>query len=343
MQTSAALQSETFDTIPVPPRPLANPTTHVRAELLRRIGPELTADDFALLDYPAHANAGDSAIWLGELALLNELRGVAPGYVSAWNNCDFEVLDRFDGQILLHGGGNFGDLWPRYHGFRLAVLRRYRRRRVVHLPQTIHFQDPAKLEETRRAIGEHGNVMLFVRDVRSLDIARLFDCDVALAPDSAFMLDLERSAQPSHDVLYLHRTDKEKASREPTGRLPEGWCEADWSKARLSWRKYRLKAFAAQFAKGDPHRHRYREALYRAVAAERMRRAVELLSSGRQVVTDRLHGHILSTLLDIPHDVLDNSYGKLSGFASTWGTTGAGAPGRLIHDLMEVETRASAA
>lgn len=335
VQTSTALQLDQVR-MRSPLRPLLNPTIDLRAELLRRIGPELTADDFALLDYPAHANAGDSAIWLGELALMQTLKGVTPGYVSAWNNCTFDAVDRFDGDILLHGGGNFGDLWPRYHNFRLEVLRRFPGRRVIHLPQTIHFEDPAKLEETRRAIGEHGNVMLFVRDIRSLDIARLFDCDVALAPDCAFMINLKRSQAPTHDILYLHRTDKEEALNLADGQLPEGWHEADWSKASLPWQAYRLKTFALQFAKGDPRRRIYREALYRAVAEERIRRAVDLLSSGREVITDRLHGHILCTLLGIPHYVLDNSYGKLSGFASTWGTTAPGAPGRLVHSLSEL-------
>jgi pyruvyl transferase EpsO len=40
------------------------------------------------------------------------------------------------------------------------------------------------------------------------------------------------------------------------------------------------------------------------------------------VITDRLHGHILCTLLGIPHCVIDNSYGKIGGFADAWGTFG---------------------
>jgi pyruvyl transferase EpsO len=31
-----------------------------------------------------------------------------------------------------------------------------------------------------------------------------------------------------------------------------------------------------------------------------------------------LHGHILATLLGIPHVILDNSYGKLSSFYRQW-------------------------
>ena len=35
-------------------------------------------------------------------------------------------------------------------------------------------------------------------------------------------------------------------------------------------------------------------------------------------MTDRLHGHILSTILNIPHIVLDNPFSKLSTFHDTW-------------------------
>ena len=36
------------------------------------------------------------------------------------------------------------------------------------------------------------------------------------------------------------------------------------------------------------------------------------------VVTDRLHAHLLSLLLAIPHAVLDNTYGKLGRFLDAW-------------------------
>ena len=43
-----------------------------------------------------------------------------------------------------------------------------------------------------------------------------------------------------------------------------------------------------------------------------------MLAAGHTVITDRLHGHILSLLLGIPHVVLDNSYGKVRAFYETW-------------------------
>lgn len=58
--------------------------------------------------------------------------------------------------------------------------------------------------------------------------------------------------------------------------------------------------------------------LFQSLANARIERGVQLLSQGRIVVTDRLHAHIISLVLGIPHVVVDNSYGKLSRFISCW-------------------------
>jgi pyruvyl transferase EpsO len=61
-------------------------------------------------------------------------------------------------------------------------------------------------------------------------------------------------------------------------------------------------------------------------------------------VTDRLHAHILSVLLDLPHVVLDNNYGKVSGFMSCWtaGFPGVSTATSLPEALAWAETRAAA-
>lgn len=44
----------------------------------------------------------------------------------------------------------------------------------------------------------------------------------------------------------------------------------------------------------------------------------ELLGSARFVITDRLHGHILSTLIGVPHVLMDSKLGKNINFHNTW-------------------------
>jgi pyruvyl transferase EpsO len=69
----------------------------------------------------------------------------------------------------------------------------------------------------------------------------------------------------------------------------------------------------------------------------RLARGIALLASARTVITDRLHGHILSFLLGLPHVVLDNSYGKTSGFMKAWGTrAGSTYTADTVDEAVEV-------
>src|SRR5262249_19982893 len=47
-------------------------------------------------------------------------------------------------------------------------------------------------------------------------------------------------------------------------------------------------------------------------------RAIALLSLGRVVITDRMHGHIFCLLMRIPHILLNNDYGKNWNFHESW-------------------------
>lgn len=298
-----------------------------RVALRETLRAELSWGPYALLDFPDHPNVGDSAIWLGELRLLRAITGHAPAYVCRFDNCDWDWLADFKGPILLHGGGNFGDIYPWYQDFREEVLERFPGRRVIQLPQTLHFQNPQRMEKTARAIAQHGNFLLCVRDERSLEIARRFDCETLLLPDSAFYLDLARIGAPRHDVLYLRRTDDEQAG----SMMRPGWVAVDWldEPSNLKRReRLRLVIRAAMSRQFD--RRALRARLYHRLAEVRLRRGVRLLSTGHEIVTDRLHAHILSTLMGIPHHVVDNNYGKLSGFMDTWRTDRPGSPGRRL-------------
>jgi pyruvyl transferase EpsO len=65
---------------------------------------------------------------------------------------------------------------------------------------------------------------------------------------------------------------------------------------------------------------RLKVSAFHRLADHRLNRGCRMLSRGRVVVTDRLHGHILCTLMNLPHVVLDNTYGKIGGFRSVWET-----------------------
>jgi pyruvyl transferase EpsO len=277
----------------------------------------------ALVEFPDYGNVGDSAIWLGERRWLRR-SGIRTAY-----GCTIETYDRellaarvADGVILLQGGGNLGDLWPHHQRFRERVIADFPDRRIVQLPQTITFQDSENLRRARAVFDAHPNLVLLVRDRRSLDLARSeFRATSLLCPDMALVLDnLRRPAQPEVDVLLLARSDKETRGALPGIEEP-GVERLDWRCDQAS----RLVAAARLTTRQTARRGRsvgpawaLQAWLFDLIAGHRLGRGCRTLSRGRVVITDRLHGHILCLLLGIPHVLLDTRFGKLKAFHETW-------------------------
>jgi exopolysaccharide biosynthesis predicted pyruvyltransferase EpsI len=83
----------------------------------------------ALVDFPTHFNVGDSAMWLGERALLREARVSIADLQSFLED---ELAERLPkGTILLHGGGNLGDLWPDHQQLRERIINAFPRHRIT--------------------------------------------------------------------------------------------------------------------------------------------------------------------------------------------------------------------
>jgi len=276
----------------------------------------------ALLDSPLTPNVGDSMIWLGALSYLAS-RGIRPCYTCDLRTFSPGTLRRRigGGTILLSGGGNFGDLYPPHQEFREAVVARFPGNRIVQLPQSIFFQSPEALTGARQVLDRHPDLTLLTRDASSLALAgRSFRAPSLLCPDISFALGAQsRPCPPSHPVVWLARRDKE--AREPLAPAPAGVLRVDWVEddATLLVRSHRRLTRILSHHSGL--RAPLGDALARAsdaVARARVERGSRLLSSGRVVITSRLHGHVLCMLLGIRHIMLDNSYGKVRGAYETW-------------------------
>lgn len=296
----------------------------------------------ALLDYPFHSNVGDCLIWLGELVYLRE-RNCTIKFVSSLLNhrdTDLDAIASDIDIILLHGGGNFGTIWPQFQVFREHILGRYANTKIIQLPQSVYYADPLDVVKTAEVVMRHPNAHIMVRDRASLDLLQqhISPTRVTLCPDSAFMLgDLSKLsvAPPKAKFMLLSRTDKERQTSGLCARIQtetsqsvieEDWLD-EWQREKWFLRFERLVRGA--YSRGWLPQYAM-QLVWRQLAIERMRRGIRILSRGQFVVTDRLHAHILSILLGKKHIIFDNNNKKLSGFYKEWTHSASGV--HLIED-----------
>jgi pyruvyl transferase EpsO len=269
----------------------------------------------ALLDYPQHSNVGDAAIWLGEINYLKKYHKLSPSYVSCRLSYDKSLLQSAhpEGPILLHGGGNFGDLWPQHHAFRERVIEDWHDRPIVQMPQSIHFGTTSAVQKTAAIIAAHPNFTLLVRDELSLEFAvRHFDCEALLCPDMAFCLGPISVAAPNTGLVALLRSDLEGVTDRQhscLGDLPiEDWLDENIHAVRLA------KLVGGSLALVRNGFDQFRSGSFQSAAKQRVERGLDQLSRGKVILTDRLHAHILAVLIGRPHVIMDNSYGKIGNF-----------------------------
>jgi exopolysaccharide biosynthesis predicted pyruvyltransferase EpsI len=287
----------------------------------------------ALLDFPWHSNPGDAAIWKGENLALATL-GHRVVYTSTTATFDRNRLDRLladDGVVLLHGGGNFGDLWPAMHAHRESIIQCLSDRRIVQLPQTVHFDNEEAGEESLARLATHPNLTVMARDQRSLDrlvqagiSARLSrDATSALWPGRPVALTPVGSSR----VLFLLRSDKERRTPIPTNLISEA---QDWTDLGLTFdptdRTGRvvdrclniIDHTQERFGRALPALCRARREQQRLRSNQLFDAAVDVILSHDVIVTDRLHAMLFGLAYGRPVVAVDSGYGKLDSYIDTF-------------------------
>jgi len=285
-------------------------------------------DKIALLDFPNHPNVGDSAIWLGEYMFLQQNGYRENLYLGEINTYSKDDLSGFigNGTILLHGGGNIGDLWPKHQLFREQVISDFPDNRIIQLPQSVCFREDASLQRARAVFERHPDLTVLTRDGESLDIVTgKLNTRAILCPDMAFYLG-PASDEPAAIIkcVWLTRGDLEVRSDIKRPGHRDGvwiydWMTDDFTTALRSSVMLRYQySVETDPAKQNTLRKSMSD-LFPQLAQERVLRGYQGLARGHGVVTERLHGHILCMLMDIPHCILDTPYGKIRNFVEAWG------------------------
>lgn len=282
----------------------------------------LIDNDYVLLDVPYYSNPGDTLIWEGTESLLQKCSYKCIKMTS--EECfDFPKF-KYDTVILLQGGGNWGDLYERHQKFRLKVIERYNKNKIIILPQSIYYKHNENWVAHQKVLKQHTNLHICVRDIPSYEqlLAAGFE-NVHLLPDMAFCIaqdKLHNFVVPSSGrILYVKRQDSEKPNYSNLNiQADEDSVDVtDWP-TMMTYDSVQLN-----FYRIYNRRNLFLKKLVDWYASKILKphiikNAVEFISSYNYIYTTRLHVAILSVLLDKSVTLIDNSYGKNSNLYQAW-------------------------
>lgn len=282
-----------------------------------------------LLDAPFYENVGDVLIYEGEKALLKKYNIKIVGIYSYKTfkpiNIDNETF------IAINGGGNMGDIYPEHLKFLESILLLYPNNRIIVFPQTFYFQNKNEENRILSSLSRYENLYICSRDTRSYDIVSKYlkkSGQSLLVPDMAFFIDqnqlLKYAKTATKKVLFIKRVDAEQ-TKENNIINNISVNISDWPSFQHSIKKASLVAkilnnlydkLGITIVRYLINKvwNRYFPIHCRLMVEE----GVKFISPYTTIHTTRLHGAILSILLNKKVYMYDNSYGKNFYFYNTW-------------------------
>lgn len=279
----------------------------------------------ALLDEPVHRNIGDHLIQIASESFFAEHDIDIVYRANVWNYKASHCRALLDGDTILVflGGGHLGDLYPHHQDLREQVLRDFPDHKAVILPQSIHFQSAARLEQAKAAFDAHKHLHICIRDRASSQFAQEhFSAPVHLVPDMAHQLWPMVTAEPvdqNAPVLFLIRRDKE-SSGIPATLEPYRQLFIDWNQLITYKDELILICCVAGFLLGKQHHSfsRYTDRAIQQLRRKLIGEAVSLFTPHEKIASSRLHGVLLGLLLGKEVTALPSTTGKTTAYHATW-------------------------
>lgn len=269
---------------------------------------------FYYLDAASYGNIGDQAIAFAIECFLDDTIGNK--YVRVINEAELiryiaslKKCIRVSDVIVLSGGGNMGDMYPRYEALRRLVIKSFPQNKIIIFPQTIDYSMDSygrkELAKAKKIYGRHHNLIVCAREKTSYDELASFCERVLLVPDIVLSLYGKFNAYSYKSVkIGLCLRDDSESTLDETQKefLLESINEIDANPVMLS-------TMASLAGSNICINYKMREALIKKIVLD--------FSKCGCIVTDRLHGMIFSILANTPCICLDNSNHKVFGVYNT--------------------------
>lgn len=279
-----------------------------------------------LLDAPYYHNIGDVLIWEGEKAFLQTI-GCQCIYTASYETCTFPTISPHT-TILFNGGGNLGDIYHEHTLFLLEVVKTYPKNRIIICPQTVYYQNKNLEIQNMTILQAHNDLYFCARDKEVYTMLHSYFKDkTLLLPDMAFCITAEQLRPyllpQTKQTLIIDRNDCEKQGNAIA--QSSEYDVSDWPVFEQTFHKntFLNKLFKQSADASIPLWSTLTNSIWNNYAQKRfchlmVKEGVHFISPYRKVVTTRLHGCILSILLNKEVQLIDNSYGKNQNFYLSW-------------------------
>lgn len=278
---------------------------------LKRIEALKYKDDyFLLVGTPVHENIGDHLITCAELLFLHEIscKEIIEIPIEAFKlyKKKIEKIVSKKIVILIQGGGWMGTIWPDDELLIQSIISTFKENKIVIFPQTAYYEkndNYLKIIESGRLVYRNKRLHIFLRELISYDtMSSIYPLsNTYLQPDMALYLKnkvtLEQKKQ-DNGIGVCFRKDKENLNS-------------------------KLKASIVDYLDKSDLNYKYFDTLYYKNIDEIERERViynkiKEVSQFKFVITDRLHGMIISYISGVPCIAIDNLTHKVWSVYRSW-------------------------
>lgn len=297
------------------------------------------------IDVPIHYNYGDTLIYLGSLELFRKI-GVESltclSLMQVMTNISLISKSKPD-VIVCHGGGNFGDIYESHSKVRKIVVERFPDTPIVFFPQSIFYRSEVNIKRDFELFEKHNNLTMLVRGYQSIDtIKKHSNIDCHLTIDTAHFLyhsprfiNGRTNKKQEGEKLMFFRVDREATSSN------NGLDEAaiDWRNFFSDFERKGLFVFRqiSKVCSGSAWLSALAMKLWTNYIESKLDKIIPVFANAKCVETDRLHGYILSCLLEVDVRTQDNIYGKIVRYREAFGLQSREAQVALSEQVPSVK------
>ena len=266
-----------------------------------------------LLGTPTYNNIGDHLIALASLEFLKEIYPKKeiieiPTQYFVKNKEQLKNTISKDIPVFILGGGWMGNIWEDDEYRLQDMLKTFKNNKITILPQTVWYDFSMEnaekvLNDAKKTYSLCDNLTIFFRDKLSYDFGKKnflsSNIKLYLAPDIALYKNINCKNHSRQLITICLRKDREMIDKDTIPTMIKSYCNAN---------NYSVRYIDTVINHSIPIWYRKNV----------IRKIMNAFSKSSLVITDRLHGMIIASLVKSRCIAFDNKTKKVSGVYKLW-------------------------